>query len=102
MELMRVCFILLVVQVMWECIEMFSKEEFHKDASMCVVVIMSHGLHSKCRLASCCCCCLPDPFRVLGAWGNTVVPQKPGNSPGSGPEVVKRQSRQRVSGAKSS
>ena len=47
------------------------------------------------------CCCLPDPFRGMGAWRKTMEPQKPGNSPGSGPEVEKRQSRQRVSGAKS-
>ena len=37
------------------------------------------------------CCCLPDPFRGMGAWRKTMEPQKPGNSPGSGPEVVKRQ-----------
>ena len=40
---------------------------------------------------SCCCCCLPDPFRGIGAWWKTMEPQKPGNSPGSGPEVIKRQ-----------
>ena len=34
------------------------------------------------------CCCLPDPFRGMGAWRKT---QKPGNSSGSGPEVVQRQ-----------
>ena len=39
----------------------------------------------------CCCCCLPDPFRGMGAWRNTMEPQKPGNFPGSGPEVVQRQ-----------
>ena len=39
----------------------------------------------------CCCCCLPDPFRGMGAWRKTMEPQKPGNSPGSGPEVIKRQ-----------
>ena len=39
----------------------------------------------------CCCCCLPGPFREMGAWRKTMVPQKPGNSPGSGPEVVQRQ-----------
>ena len=38
-----------------------------------------------------CCCCLPDPFRGMGAWRMTMEPQKPGNSPGSGPEVVKTQ-----------
>ena len=38
-----------------------------------------------------CCCCLPDPFRGMGAWRKTMEPQKPGNSPGSGPEVIKRQ-----------
>ena len=36
------------------------------------------------------CCCLPDPFRGMGAWRKTMGPQKPGNSPGSGPEVVER------------
>ena len=41
-------------------------------------------------LLCCCCCWLPDPFRGMGAWRNTMEPQKPGNSPGSGPEVVKR------------
>ena len=40
---------------------------------------------------NCCCCCLPDPFRGMGTWRKTMEPQKPGNSPGSGPEVVKRQ-----------
>ena len=39
----------------------------------------------------CCCCCLPDPFRGMEAWRKTMETQKPGNSPGSGPEVVKRQ-----------
>ena len=34
---------------------------------------------------------LPDPFRGMGAWRMTMEPQKPGNSPGSGPEVVERQ-----------
>ena len=37
------------------------------------------------------CCCLPDPFQGMGAWRKTMEPQKPANSPGSGPEVVKRQ-----------
>ena len=36
------------------------------------------------------CCCLPDPFRGMGAWWNNMEPQKPSNSPGSTPEVVKR------------
>ena len=27
----------------------------------------------------------------MGGWWKTVEPQKPGNSPGSGPEVVQRQ-----------
>ena len=39
----------------------------------------------------CCCCCLPDPFRGMEAWRKTMEPQKPDNSPGSGPEVIKRQ-----------
>ena len=43
---------------------------------------------------------LPDPFRGMGPWRKTIEPQKPGNSPGPGPEVVKRQSRQRASGVK--
>ena len=34
---------------------------------------------------------LPDPFRGMGAWRKTIEPQKLGNSPGSGPEVVVRQ-----------
>ena len=42
-------------------------------------------------LTCCCCCWLPDPFRGMGAWRNTMEPQKPGNSPRSGPEVVQRQ-----------
>ena len=37
------------------------------------------------------CCWLPEPFRGMGAWRKTMEPQKPGNSPGSGPEVVQRQ-----------
>ena len=44
---------------------------------------------------------LPDPFREMRAQRKTMEPQKPGNSPGPGPEVVERQSRQRVNGAKS-
>ena len=43
------------------------------------------------RACCCCCCCLPDPFRGMGAWRKTMEPHKPGNSPGSGPEVIKRQ-----------
>ena len=39
----------------------------------------------------CCCCRLPDPFRGMGAWRMTMEPQNPGNSPGSGPEVVQKQ-----------
>ena len=31
------------------------------------------------------------PFRGMGAWRKTMEPQRPGNSPGSGPEVVERQ-----------
>ena len=38
-----------------------------------------------------CCCWLPEPFWGMWAWRETIEPQKPGNSPGSGPEVVKRQ-----------
>ena len=33
---------------------------------------------------------LTDSFRALGAWRKTMEPQKPGNSPGLGPEVVER------------
>ena len=33
---------------------------------------------------------LPDPFRGMGACRKTMEPQNPGNSPGPGPEVVKR------------
>ena len=46
---------------------------------------------SRCVDNSCCCCWLPDPFRGMGAWRETMEPQKPGNYPGSGPKVVKRQ-----------
>ena len=42
-------------------------------------------------ILTCCCCCLPDPFRGVGAWQETIEPQKPSNSPGSGPEIVERQ-----------
>ena len=42
-------------------------------------------------LCTCCCCWLPDPFRGMMAWRKTMEPQMPGNSPGSEPEVVKRQ-----------
>ena len=34
---------------------------------------------------------LPDPFRWMGTWRKTMEPQKPGNSPRPGPEVVERQ-----------
>ena len=34
---------------------------------------------------------VPDPFRGMGAWQNIMEPKKPGNSPGYGPEVIKRQ-----------
>ena len=44
---------------------------------------------------------LPGSFRGMGAWRKTMELQKPGNSPGSGPEVVETESRQRVSGAES-
>ena len=44
-----------------------------------------------CLWCCCCCCWLPDPFRGMGAWRETMEPQKPGNSPGSGPEIVQRQ-----------
>ena len=34
---------------------------------------------------------LSDPIRGMGAWRKTMEPQKPGNSPRPGPEVVGRQ-----------
>ena len=34
---------------------------------------------------------LPDLFRGMGAWRKTMEPQKPCNSSGLAPEVVKRQ-----------
>ena len=34
---------------------------------------------------------LPDPFLGMEAWQKTMKPHKLGNSPGSEPEVVKRQ-----------
>ena len=34
---------------------------------------------------------LSDPFRGMWAWRKAMGPQKPGNSPGPGPEVVERQ-----------
>ena len=34
---------------------------------------------------------LPDPFRGMGAWRNTMEPQKPENFPEPRPQVVKRQ-----------
>ena len=34
---------------------------------------------------------LPDPFRGMTTWRLTMEPQKPGNSPRSGPEVAQRQ-----------
>ena len=42
-----------------------------------------------------CCCCLPDPFRGMGAWRKTMEPQKPGNSPGSRPDVIETKSERR-------
>ena len=34
---------------------------------------------------------LADPFQGMVAWRKTMKPQKPGISPGPGPEVVDRQ-----------
>ena len=34
---------------------------------------------------------LHDLFRGIGAWPKSIEPQKPGNSPGPGPEVAERQ-----------
>ena len=34
---------------------------------------------------------LPDPFRGMRAWRKTMEPQKPGNCPGPGREIVHRQ-----------
>ena len=36
---------------------------------------------------------LPNPFREIGAWRNTMEPQKPSNfsAPEAGPEVVEKQ-----------
>ena len=41
---------------------------------------------------------IPDPFRGMGAWQKIIKPQKPGNSPGPGPQVIERQrvAKQRV------
>ena len=44
---------------------------------------------------------LPDPFQGMRLRLKTMEPKKPGNSPGPGQEVVKRQSRQKPSGAES-
>ena len=44
----------------------------------------------RCRPA-CLLLLLPDPFRAMGVWRKTMELQKPGNCPGSGPEVVGRQ-----------
>ena len=60
--------------------------ELHLYELKTIVLSLSLGFCS-----CCCCCCLPDPFRGMGAWRKTMEPQKPGNSPGSGPEVIKRQ-----------
>ena len=52
------------------------------------------GYYIRCQrlvLLCICCCCLPDPFRGMGAWRKTIEPQKPGNFPRPGLEVVKRQ-----------
>ena len=54
---------------------------------------------SRCLSWFYCFCCyrhfllllLPDAFRGMGAWRRTMEPQKPGNSAGPGPEVVKTQ-----------
>ena len=34
---------------------------------------------------------LTGSFRGMGAWQMTLEPQKPGNSPGPGPQVVERE-----------
>ena len=34
---------------------------------------------------------LPHPLRGMGAWRKTMEPQKQGNFPGPGPEIVERQ-----------
>ena len=34
---------------------------------------------------------LPDRFRRIGAWRNSMEPQKLGNCPGPRPEIVERQ-----------
>ena len=51
----------------------------------------SFGQNDSLDISDCCCCRLPHPFRGMGAWQMTMKPKKPGNSPGSGPEVVERQ-----------
>ena len=45
---------------------------------------------------------LSSPFLEMEAWRRTMEPQKPGNSPGPGKGRRETESRQRVSGAKSS
>ena len=66
---------------------------FQKETTLHVLtcfLILSWNFCRVAILVCCCYCCLPDPFRGMGAWRKTMEPQKPGNSPGSGPEVVKR------------
>ena len=66
----------------------------NKVLSICLfaVVQLKMRIFIYLRFTKCCCCCwLPDPFRGMEAWRKTMEPQKPGNSPGSGPEVVQRQ-----------
>ena len=61
------------------------------EAQVCNRAIQALTEEGMIRQFACSCCCwLPDPFRGMGAWRKTTEPQKPGNSPGPGSEVVER------------
>ena len=79
------------------CTQKHVSSVWHRQSQEDATKFLNTVLHPE--RCCCCCCWLPDPFRGMGAWRKTMEPQKPGNSTGSGPEVI--ESRQRVSGAKS-
>jgi len=55
----NVLFILVsLLQVMWNKLVNFAQDERQAQADMCVVIIMSHGLHCKWLMDFQMCCCL--------------------------------------------
>ena len=78
----------------------YVEAEFHIDSNPHYARQGANVVFVNCVFV-CCCCCYPTPFEGWAMVQKTMEPQKLDNSLGPGPEVIERQSCQRLSSAKS-